>query len=248
MSIPLTPYNPKIIDTDGTTTLYDGFTVIHVMELWYDWYVEMRQWQNDEPYQIFYGLWTHYCNTHLPDFLRMYHTAYGDYDPLSNYDMTEQSFEGRILDKTKDTTTPSGTTTNTTTTTGKLTDTLNMYKTGLGSGGIPTLVDKSESVSTSGDVGDTNQRAVTSVLSHNQAKTEVQNTPDNTKSFTYDGDTLTGYHEIYDRRHKRKGNIGVMAGQDLVMKEEEVRNKYNWLVLFVKQFFQLYGYYTGGVS
>lgn len=45
----------------------------------------------------------------------------------------------------------------------------------------------------------------------------------------------------------RKGNIGVEAAQDLIQKEISVR-KYNLLVEYVKQFFQLYGYYTGGVS
>lgn len=242
---PGTIYNPQIKDQDGTV-IYDGFTVIHAMELWYDWFVEIRVWNTDPDWMVFFGLWDHYNKMHLADLQRLYAASYGQYDPLSNYDMMEHNFDGRKLDKTTETTTPEGKTTTTATITGKLTDTTTQYKTGLGSGGTETITDKFVTDNTSGSGNDT-RKTTTDLTYEAGTKTTRDDTPDNTKSGSFNGETLTGYHEIYERHTMRKGNIGVQSAQDLIEKEVNVR-KYNLLVEYVKQFFQLYGYYTGGVS
>lgn len=242
---PLTPYNPKIVDGNGTT-LYDGFTVIHIMELWYDWYVEIREWNQDEPYQLFWGIWSHYNDEHLEDFLRLYAATYGTYDPLSNYDMMEQTLDGRRLDDLTETTTPTGKTTTETTISGKLTDTTTQYKTGLGSGGTETKTDKFVTENQSGTGADT--RKTTTDLSYTSGtKTERKTTHTNTQTGDFNGSTYTGYHEVMEHRTMKKGNIGVQSAQDLIQKEYDIR-KYNILVEYIKQFFQLYGYYTKGVS
>lgn len=87
---PGTIYNPQIKDQDGNV-LYDGFTVIHAMELWYDWFVEIRVWSNDTDWMVYFGLWDHYNKMHLADLQRLYAASYGQYDPLSNYDMMEHN-------------------------------------------------------------------------------------------------------------------------------------------------------------
>lgn len=243
---PTTTYNPKITDSGGSV-LYDGFTVIHIMELWYDWYVEIREWNQDEPYQLFWGIWTHYNDTHLEDFRRLYAATYGQYDPLSNYDMMEQTLDGRKKDDITETTTPSGTTTNTTTTTGQETSETSFFKTGLGSGGTQTLTDATSATVISGDEDGANLRTVTNTLSYEDAETERATTHTNTMSGDFNGSTYTGYHEVMEHRTMKKGNIGVQSAQDLIQKENDIR-RYNILVEYIKQFFQLYGYYTRGVS
>lgn len=238
---PTTPYNPKITDGDGNT-LYDGFTVIHIMELWYDWFVEIRPWNHDEPYQLFLGLWDHYQVAHKEDFLRLYSTTYGAYDPLSNYDMLEQSLDGRKLDDITDTTTPHGKTTTTAEIQGTSNDTTTMYKTGLGSGGTDTKTDKIETVNTP-----TNRKTVTDITYDTGTDTERKTVHTNNQSGNFDGSTLSGYHEVSEHYIKRKGNIGVQSAQDLIQKETDIR-KDMILVQYIKQFFQLYGYFTRGVS
>lgn len=243
---PTTIYNPKIVDEDGNT-LYDGFTVIHVMEMWYDWFVEIREWDNREPYQHFWGIWSHYNDMHLEDFLRLYAATYGTYDPLSNYDMMEQTLDGKKIDNITETTTPSGTTTNTATTSGQETSETSFYKTGLGSGGTQTLTDVTAATVSSGDQDGDNLRTVTNTLSYEDAETERATTHTNTMSGDFNGDSFTGYHEVMEHRTMKKGNIGVQSAQDLIQKEYDIR-RYNILVEYIKQFFQLYGYYTRGVS
>ena len=242
---PSTQYNPKIVDTDGTL-LYDEFVVINVWELWYDWYLDIRENGIDEPWQLFFGRWYKYNQMHLKDFLRLYHTTYGTYDPLSNYDMTEQTLDARKKDDITDTTTPTGKTTTTSTISGKLTDTTSQYKTGLGSGGTETLTDKLVTDNESGS-GNNARKTTTDLTYQSGTKTEHKTVHTNTQSGDYMGDTYTGYNEVLEHRSMRKGNIGVQSAQDLIQKEYDIR-KYNILVEYVKQFFQLYGYYTGSVS
>ena len=61
----------------------------------------------------FAARWTQWCTQQGPDLKRAYDALRQTYDPLANYDMTEESSDGAARDKDTDTVTPSGTSTTT---------------------------------------------------------------------------------------------------------------------------------------
>lgn len=246
ITVPLTPYNMKITDSSGTA-IYDGFTVIREFERHYYYQVWLFVYGTDLPYQVFFGQWSRYLDQHGDDLVRAYEALYSTYDPITNYNMTEEALDGRKLDSTTETTTPTGKTTTTTKTEGKLKDTENVYKTGVGSGGTETLTDKIETVSESGDAGGTNPRVITSDIQYAAGtKTERKDTPANTQSGVFGSDTRTGYHEANEHLLSRKGNIGVTTTQQMIESELDLR-KQNLLQDFIRQFVDTHCYYVGGV-
>lgn len=246
VTVPSSPYSMNINDGEGTT-IYDSFTVIREFERYYYYQVWLFEYGTDQPYQVFHGQWARYLDQHGEDLIRAYTALYSTYDPITNYDMTEEALDGRKLDSNTETTTPTGKTTTTTKTEGKLKDTENVYKTGVGSGGSETLTDKIETISESGDAGDTNQRVITSDIQYEAGtKTERKDTPANTQSGVFGSDTRTGYHEATEHLLSRKGNIGVTTTQQMIESELDLR-KQNLLQDFIRQFVDTHCYYVGGV-
>ena len=77
---------------------------------------------------------------------------------------------------------------------------------------------------------------------------EYSNTSVTTMSNTLVNDPLDGvYHAVDDRVMTRKGNIGVMSSQDLILKEWELRSK-TLLNYIVEQFVAVWSYSVRGVS
>lgn len=167
----------------------------------------------------FIALWTHYKNTTGAQLARLYEAITADYDPISNYDLTEQAADGRKLDKSKDTTTPYGGTQTTTKT----------YRAGLNSTG-----DGADA-----DFVDQNSTPLTG------AKTETEAQHDNTLSMSIDGTTHTGYHDATEHFLRRYGNVGVTTNAQMITGEIELR-KYNLLQQYVRTFFDTYAFCVGG--
>lgn len=63
-----------------------------------------------DDWQLLHHTWRQYILTRLDDIQRLYDAWYADYNPVSNYDMTETEHKGQKVDKAKTTATPSGST------------------------------------------------------------------------------------------------------------------------------------------
>lgn len=75
------------------------------------------------------------------------------------------------------------------------------------------------------------------------AKTETEH--GNTESMSFDGTTLSGYHEANEHFLKRSGNIGVTEASAMVTHELELRKR-DLLREWVKEFIDRYCYTIGG--
>lgn len=163
----------------------------------------------------FVNEWKLYVSRMGENLLRAYQALYAEYDPISNYDMTEQGADGKKIDKTTVETTPTGTTTNTS----------ELSRAGLDSS-TPVLSDKTETTT-----------------SFDEAKTTTTDTPDNTLTAAFGDDTLTG-HEVTEHRLSRSGNIGVTTSQQMIGSELELRRT-DLLGEFVTGFAKQTLYYVG---
>ena len=162
------------------------------------------------------ALWTQYRQNTEDQLLRAVDAVTADYDPLSNYDMKESGADGKRLSKETDTTTPTGGTKTTT------------YKYGINSGADGAEDGRAETVPIDG------------------AKTELTREYQNNQSMTYDGSTLTGYHDANEHYMQRHGNIGVTTNVQLISGEVEMRLKTDLLRDYIKEFFARYGFCVGG--
>ena len=159
--------------------------------------------------------WKKYVSRMGSNLLRAYLALYSDYNPISNYDMTEQGADGKKIDSTTVETTPTGTTTNTT----------ELSKAGLDSS-VPVLSDKTETT-----------------VSFTDAKSTTTDTPSNTQTVSFGDDTLAG-HEVTEHRLSRSGNIGVTTSQQMIQSEIELRRT-DLLSEFVGAFARQVFYYVG---
>lgn len=205
----------------GGATLYTHDQVLHMLESWYDYifvYPELSPPSTIyNPVLYFIARWKDFVSQNgagLKNEYDIFNTS--GYDPISNYDVTEGSADGKKLDKKKETTTP----------TGEATTQTDLSKTGINSG-TPSLTDRN-----------------TTTVSYNQAKTETETTHDNTQSMTYDGSTKTGYNETNEHYMFRRGNIGVTTTQQMAESEIQLR-KHDLLYEFCTRFINRYCFYAG---
>ncbi len=203
-------------------SMYTSDDVIHALLSWYDYTFAYPEYDPPThqiyPNGYFVKQWQKYVAQNGAGLLNEYQIFnQSDYDPISNYDMTEESADGKRLDSGKSTTTPSGTSTNTNQT----------YRTGINSSGDGVPTDKN-----------------VNTLTYTGAQTETEVQPDNTQSMVFDGGTKTGYHEANEHFLKRSGNIGVTTTQQMAEAEIQLR-KHDLLHEFVSRFIARYCYYAG---
>ena len=166
----------------------------------------------------FITLWADYRDNTKAQLYRMWKAIAEQYNPVSNYDMTETASEGKAFSKETDTTTP----------TGGMQTTVNRF-------GID-----------SGETGAPYDYTVTEPT--NGAKSETEKTFANDKSIKdNDGNTVTGFHEATTHFLKRSGNIGTTLASDMLSAEMSVRKEYmDLLMWYVKEFINRYCFYVGG--
>lgn len=204
------------------TTLYTHDQVLHMMESWYDYifvYPELLPPTTlvYNPVQYFIARWKDFVSLNgagLKNMYDIFNTS--GYDPISNYNMSEESADGKKLDRKTETTTP----------TGEATTQTDLSKTGINSGD-PSLTDRN-----------------TTTVSYNQAKTETETTHDNTQSMAYDGSTKTGYNETNEHYMSRRGNIGTTTTQMMAESEHRLR-QHDLLYEFCARFINRYCFYAG---
>lgn len=163
----------------------------------------------------FIALYSDYRANTKMQLYRAFAALNAEYNPVNNYDMIEQSADGRKLDK--ETVTPTGGTESKQKT----------YRSGLNSTGDGVQADFIE-VENKPKTG---------------AKTETSRA--NTETMTFDGTTLSGYHEATEHYMKRSGNIGVTESSAMVTHELELRKR-DLLREWIKEFIDRYCYTIGG--
>lgn len=199
--------------------LYTSMDVLNEIQLNYSSYKLHVPYGHNDNVGLFILIWSHYNSLHQEQLFRMYEAITADYDPISNYDMTESSADGKKISKETTTNTPTGGTETTTQ--------LNRY--GLNSGA-------------SGEPSDTSTSTVHPLEG---TKSETTREYQHDKSMDYDGSTLSGFHETHEHYMQRKGNIGVMTAADMILREQSVR-KIELLRDYIKHFIDTYAYTIGG--
>ena len=164
----------------------------------------------------FVQLWQEYVNNTKSNLYRTLQAMAAEYDPVSNYDMREQSSDGRKVSTETDTTTPTG---------GSKT-TLNRFGIDSDANGSPYDVTKIEPLPNT-------QTATTKAMTSDKTITDNE------------GNTLTGYHEANDHFMQRSGNIGVTTAQQMISEEIKLR-KHDILREYVRGFIDRYAYTIGG--
>lgn len=157
----------------------------------------------------FIALYSRYRDNTKAQLYRAWKALQAEYDPLSNYDMTETGADGKKL--SMQTITPYGGTESTTTT----------KRTGLNS-------------TDPGEVADTVTTENKPIIG---AKTETNY--ENDKSVDFDGTTHTGYHEGNEHFLKRSGNVGVTSNVQLLTGELELRKRdllREWVKEFIDRY------------
>lgn len=185
----------KILDDENNTLYTSEEVLLTMIDKYSDWFFTVSDIFASSAANYFLTRWQTYLSRMGDNFRRTYAAFYAEYDPISNYDMIETGADGRRLDATTRETTPTGTTT-----------TANTIKRAGFNSAESVLSDESESTT-----------------SFDEAKTTETETPDNTKTMSFNGSTLTGYHDATEHNLTRKGNIGVTTSQQMIQSELDLR-------------------------
>lgn len=210
--------------THGTDPMYTGTQVVEELDRYTSWEITVGRGRTAD-LGYFLGLWAHYKDMMEDQLYRMWYGLQKDYDPISNYDLTEQAADGKRNATHTETVTPSGGT-NTETQT---------YRAGLNS------TDKGAEA----DHIDTKVTPLTDDLGQNITNTETKYDYDNDQSMSFDGQTLTGYQDASEHYLRRFGNIGVTTNAQMLLGEYDVR-KIDLLADFIARFMDHYGFCVGG--
>lgn len=213
-----------INSSDGQTTYFQSADVYIALYRYvtYDYCCRLEQNVLD-----FRDCWNSYLRTRAHDIDMMWSALHSSYDPISNYDMHEQSADGKSAGKQSVTVTPQGKTTVTATVTGSETVTLGRQ------GADSSDYEPYDQTTTTSDSG--NPRKTTTDTTY---QTGTKSTTDteftNDQSATADGQTVTG-NEVNAHVLTRKGNIGVTTSQQMIESELQLR-RFQLLSDIVRQF------------
>lgn len=162
--------------------------------------------------QGFVSLWSRWLQRNASNIVRQYNALAEDYNPIHNYDVTEQAADGSRRSKDTQTVTPSGTMSVASAHTGTDTTTDSRYGYD-SSAGVP--ADKSEL---------SHGETVTDTTSFTGYKTDTETSSANDQSITLpDGTTGTGYDVGSEHYLRRYGNIGVQTAADILGGELAIR-------------------------
>lgn len=210
-----------ITDTTGTMFASNDVYIALYRYVTFDYACRSSHTVND-----FILVWESYIRLRLPDIRRMYDALYSEYDPISNYDMTERAADGTAKGKTTDKTTPHGSTTQTSTVTGSEMITYNRQ--GADSSSFQPY---DQTVTQAGAT----PRTTTDVTTYGTGTySDTEHTATNDQSVTVDGVTVTG-NEVREHILTRSGNIGVTTSQQMIESELKLR-AYQLLSTIVRDF------------
>lgn len=199
----------------------DGVAIFTNTQIFTEMYSKYSPWYfmtvvpNGADY--FKTLWKSYIAATGKNLLRAYNALLETYNPIENYNLTEESTDGVKRDKDTITNTPDGTTTTTRET--------NKFAIDSAGGGEPSDIETTTTGFT--------DREDTETREH-----------DNTITVDFNGETMGGYNEGHEHRLSRHGNIGVQTASDIIGGELRLRTV-NLLTEYVQAFMNEYCYYVG---
>lgn len=196
-------------------TIFNSVSVFHEMTKYTDYKIGVSEIFTAST-AYFISLWSEYRENTKAQLYRAWKALQAEYDPISNYDMREQSSDGRKDGKETEKNTPHG---------GSQT-TVNRF-------GID-----------SGTNGEPFDKTTLQPLDGTYTETEKEKTHDKTITDN-DGQTVSGYAETNDHYMTRSGNIGVTTSQQMLNEEIKVRQT-DLLKNYVSEFIARYCYYVGG--
>lgn len=211
-----TPLEVKL----GTETLYTHSQIFDQFAYNYSSYTLVVSSVYQPTIAFFVNLWHSYVDETAAQLQRQLEAMAAEYDPISNYDLTERSADARSQGKQTDTMTPSGGT-----------QTVNdLKKSGLGS---------------TYPGADSDQSTVT-VTPLAGTKTETERTFTHDQTATVGSDTLSG-NDVNEHILRRFGNVGVTQNAQMITNEIELR-KISLLRNYVHSFVCRYCFAIGGES
>lgn len=192
--------NTLQIVVDGTT-IADNATVLDLWILRQDWIYtqsKLHHYQNAQTGDeiaggYIFAEWGSFIARNGENLKRMFDALYADYNPINNYDMTEQGATGTKQDAHR--TTPHG----------KITNTATAYQTG---------------VNSTGDGALTGKTVTETQYTNADSETEYDNTMSIKNN---DDVAETGYHRGEQHYLKRSGNIGVTTSAQMISQELQLR-------------------------
>ncbi len=205
--------------TDGTSTVITGAAVCNYLKMTFGEYKTLYPLAN---------LWDMFNDMHKDDLLKAVDAYNANYDPLENYNGTEQNIYYDKHGNVTDTTTHG----KTTTTTANDVETENSVTTFESTTFRPDTKTKQTGSTTAADTGTT-----TNVKSHSSEVT-----------MNFDKDIYTA-DNINAEIKKKHGNLGVTTSQQMITSEWELR-KNPVLCMYIDMFVNQYAYYVtdfGGV-
>lgn len=208
--------NARLEVTFNGETIFNSNSVFHEMCKYTDYKIGVSEIFTAST-AYFISLWAEYRENTKAQLYRAWKAMQAEYDPISNYDMREQSSDGRKAGKETETNTPHG---------GSQT-TVNRY-------GID-----------SGADGEPFDKTTLQPLAGTYTETEKEKTHDKTITDN-DGQSVSGYADTNDHYMTRSGNIGVTTSQQMLNEEIKVRQT-DLLKNYVSEFIARYCYFVGGV-
>lgn len=191
-------------------------------------------------YNHFVDAWHQYITDKGGNLLRAYQAMLASYDPLHNYDMTEQAADGTRKSMDTQTTTPHGKITQTSEQSGTLTDTTTQFASGLDSTGDGVQTGKTTTTRTPTTYKTTNETTYGSGTDSVQTTSRA-----NDQTASADGHTITGADVASEHYLTRSGNIGVTTSQQMLQSEITLRMTDSMLEDFVIRFIGKYCICTG---
>lgn len=231
--------------TTGGVTLYASALVYSEMWRYFDYlFIDTIDPSagHGQVYNDYKTAWTQYIQLHAADLKRAYDAMAATYNPLHNYDMTEQAADGERNGDQTVTTTPHGKVTNETSLSGTLETATSFYKSGVDSTGDGVMTDKSVSLETPTTRKTTTE---TTYAAGTDSEQKTVHTHDQTASA--DGHTITAADRATEHYLTRSGNIGVTSSMQLIQAEVDLRAAQELLEKFVRRFIDKHCIYIGGV-
>lgn len=205
----LNQQNKDLAIKSGGVTLYTQDQVVYAFSRFFSYCWYDLDDTNDDIWSL-YHLWTAYLSSNLSQITKIFDALQLTYDPIENYNMTEETAEGHGVDSTE--ASPDG----------EMTTTTTADQTGFDSVGDGVQTDKT---------------TVTTSYDDAKSTTDPKNTLQlYFDGVTYQDQS---YHDVSRRLFKRSGNIGVQTAADMLQKEYEVR-QIDLLQDTVKRFVDLY--------
>ena len=211
-------FNPLVVEYSGQT-LFTHQQIFDQFAYNYSSYTVIVSSVYQPTVAFFVNLWQAYVNETAAQLSRELAAMAAEYDPVSNYDMTERSIDGRKQGKQTDTTTPTGGTHTVT----------QLKRAGLNSTGDGANADKTE----------------TDVTPLQGSKTETERTYTNDQTATIDNETVSG-NDVNEHLLRRSGNIGVTTASQMITDDVRMRQTISLLRDYVHAFVVRYCFSVGG--